>query len=364
LKNTAENIVQTIKDYRAKDGLRIDTDHVIKWVSQFDEADQSFLLDELLHILKQTYFSEQRTLDSIFTFFARLTKDLKYKSPVALLSNTYFISSQETEKSQPEILNLLYANLYQKYGIDRKYIGSQSKKVVIYLDDVLATGKTTFRDLKKFLENKSKDDTNTLYADLLKTAKFDLVVYTVCRHSWGGANVDFRIKQAFGEPVRKRIKYYCTFEVENHVTAYNQKYNCVYPVNPNSDFVNEYFERIDTGKHSKHEKYAFRKNHLPKQETFFTSPANRIRYENILLLKGIEILNKVDTLNVKSIRPLGYTVKSHKTLGLGTQFFTWRNIPNNTPLVFWWENHGWYPLFPVKNRGQKGSKVMTLFDGL
>jgi len=224
--------------------------------------------------------------------------------------------------------------------------------------------KTTFRDLKEFLENKSKDDTNTLYADLLKTAKFDLVVYMVCRHSWGGVNVDFRIKQAFGELARKRIKYYCTFEVENHVMAYNQKYNCVYPVNPNSDLVNEYFERIDAGEYLKHEKYAFRKNHLSKQETFFTSPANRIRYENILLLKGIEILNKVDTLNVKSIRPLGYTVKSHKTLGLGTQFFTWRNIPNNTPLVFWWENHGWHPLFPVKNRGQKGSKVMTLFDGL
>lgn len=360
MKSTAENIVQIIKDYRAKDGLRIDTDHVIKWVSQFDQADQSFLLDELLHILKQTYFSEQGTLDSIFTFFTRLTKDLKYKSPVALLSNAFFISSQEKEKSQTEILNLLYENLYSKYGIGKEHIGSQSKKVVIYLDDVLATGKTTFRDLKKFLDNKSKD--GTTYADLLKTGKFDLVVYTVCRHTWGDANIDFQIKQTFGEAVRKRIKYYDTFTVENHVTAYNQKYNCVYPVNPNNDLVNQYFERIDTGEYSKHEKYAFRKSNLPTQETFFTSPANRIRYENILLLKGIEILNKVDTLSVKSIRPLGYTVKSHKTFGLGTQFFTWRNIPNNTPLVFWWENHGWHPLFSVKNRGQKGSKIMTLFD--
>ena len=52
-------------------------------------------------------------------------------------------------------------------------------------------------------------------------------------------------------------------------------------------------------------------------------------------------------------RPLGDTVKSHKTLGTGTLFFTWRNISNTCPIVFWWDvfGHNWTPLFSLKNRG-------------
>ncbi len=54
-----------------------------------------------------------------------------------------------------------------------------------------------------------------------------------------------------------------------------------------------------------------------------------------------------------NIRPLGLIHPSHKTFGLGTHFFTLRNIPNNSPLVFWWgvACHDWIPLFPVANRG-------------
>jgi hypothetical protein len=54
-----------------------------------------------------------------------------------------------------------------------------------------------------------------------------------------------------------------------------------------------------------------------------------------------------------NIRPLGLINPTYRTFGLGTHFFTWRNIPNNSPLVFWWEvpGHNWIPLFPVMNRG-------------
>jgi hypothetical protein len=80
-----------------------------------------------------------------------------------------------------------------------------------------------------------------------------------------------------------------------------------------------------------------------------------------LLKKGIEIINSINNISAEGLRPLGMTNPSYKTLGTGTHFFTWRNISNTCPLVFWWETNGWHPLFPVKNRG---SNTKTLLEWL
>lgn len=104
---------------------------------------------------------------------------------------------------------------------------------------------------------------------------------------------------------------------------------------------------------TKYEDYAYRKDENPAKENFFTSPENRIIYENILLQKGISIIEMIKSPVKPNLRPLGLINPNYKTYGLGTHFFTWRNIPNNSPLVFWWqvEGHNWQPLFPVSNRG-------------
>lgn len=98
--------------------------------------------------------------------------------------------------------------------------------------------------------------------------------------------------------------------------------------------------------------FAFRKPELPSTENYYSSSENRNRYESIILNKGIELFNQIENLGSHAIRPLGMTLPSNKTLGTGSHAFTWRNISNTCPLVFWWETNGWYPLFPVKNRGK------------
>ena len=111
------------------------------------------------------------------------------------------------------------------------------------------------------------------------------------------------------------------------------------------EFIEDAFERDYEMKNAH---LAFRNPEYPKEEKFFSSEENRIRYENILLKKGIDIINDTDNLNVNT-RPLGLTPPSHKTLGTGSHFFSWRNISNTSPLVFWWETNGWVPLFPRKH---------------
>lgn len=352
MKNLAKEIVEIIQDYRIDDGIKIDVKHITRWANQFDANDRVFLLTELKPILEKTYFSKDKILNCMLENIKFLSQKLKYKNEIAFLLNAHYAKTQGIKKSQSEILHLFFKKVNDIYGIKKKHIGSNSKKSIIYFDDLLGTGKTTFRELKEWLNYVSKN--NEKYHNLLTEDKFNLFVYHIGSHQWGRGNVDYQIKTVFGEEVRKRIKFYCTFNIENNPMSFNPMLNCVYPINQNIQIVNEYFENIDTGLYgAKYENYAFRKTNKPKNELFFSNSNNRIRYENILLLKGIDILSKVKNLKSNNLRPLGYTVVSHKTFGLGTQFFTWRNIPNNSPLVFWWETNGWYPLFPVKNRGIK-----------
>mgnify|MGYP003410520815 FL=1 len=54
----AESISALLSDY---ENNQMTAEHVLDWVSQFDGADQGFILEELLHIFKQTYFSKSKS---------------------------------------------------------------------------------------------------------------------------------------------------------------------------------------------------------------------------------------------------------------------------------------------------------------
>ena len=69
------------------------------------------------------------------------------------------------------------------------------------------------------------------------------------------------------------------------------------------------------------------------------------RLERIFLEKGIEILDNTESKAKQQMRALGYSLPSYKDFGFGALCFTWRNVPNNTPLVFWYAGGGFYPLF-------------------
>ncbi|MEN0047519.1 MAG: hypothetical protein AAF806_10720 [Bacteroidota bacterium] len=51
MEKIAEHIADLLQDYREEDHINFDADHVIKWVTQFELADQEFILQELLHFL-------------------------------------------------------------------------------------------------------------------------------------------------------------------------------------------------------------------------------------------------------------------------------------------------------------------------
>ncbi|MDQ3109751.1 MAG: hypothetical protein M3R17_07630 [Bacteroidota bacterium] len=156
--------------------------------------------------------------------------------------------------------------------------------------------------------------------------------------------------KTFGDAIKSKIDFARHSEIQNHPAFTNQKFNNLYPQLPQANEVNVYLGNLQAEKYGDK---AFRGINKPSVESFFSSSANRIRFENIMLHKGLQIIENIQTRPSPGLRPLGFTSPSHKILGLGTLFFTWRNIPNNCPLAFWWRvpSHSFQGLFPLKGRG-------------
>ena len=343
----ANKIYQIIKDYRNDDGIFLTKNDILLWAKQFGE-DAEFMLNEIHHILPQVYISKQKAKQLLNKHIRKLISDYRYNHHTEFLMDTEFIDIQQNFKSQKAILDLINEVLLEQFGETYKTYLTYPKKNFAYFDDILATGGTIGKDLINWLrltdlqgiENFKKIENNT----------YRLSINLFAVHVWGKEMQRFRIKKEFDDVISKNIKWYWDIEIQNHLKFDKQTLNIAIPTEEQPRNIKLYLASLTA---LKYEDYAYRKLNEPINEVFFTSSINRIRYENILLQKGLEIINMIKGEIKPNIRPLGLINPNYKTYGLGTHFFTWRNIPNNSPLVFWWQvfGHQWKPLFPVANRG-------------
>lgn len=351
---SANNIFEIIKDYQCDYQDRkfdLSPEHVQHWADQFGDESE-FVLSELFHFIPEIYISKEKAKELLLERLKHFQLYYKYNTMNELIINSHFFDVQKPEKSQGELLNLIDEILQQEHFIEYKSFQNNTKKHFIYFDDLLATGGTIFKDLKNWLEDESNGKKNY---DALLEREITLAVSLFCCHSLGFSNIEWQLMKLTSDDIKKLMYFKSDYIIENNLKtkwiAESQRLNCAFPIDEQSKNVKEYFNSLAAEKTSFP---AFRPRTLPKIETFFSSPENRIKLENLFVEKGIELLNKIKSDNPdQRKRPLGDTVRSHKTLGTGTLFFTWRNISNTCPLVFWWDVHGhdWMPLFCLKNRG-------------
>jgi hypothetical protein len=345
MKEQAQRIVDIIGDYQNNE---MTTAHIIDWVSQFEPEDREFILGELAVIFEKTYYSKAKSKALLSDYLKYLTDYYNFSDVTAFLKNTVFLNLQANHKSQTELLQLIEEIISEEYGVSLSDCG-QTTNHYLYLDDILATGSTIYGQLFNWLNAQNTTDilkTNFAY---LRDNNVRLSVCLLCLHQWGQSNVEYRLMVNVNPETKKHIRYFWFYLIENNLKGYKPALNLMLPTDDQLPEAVNYLSALTDANANKDR--AFRKSNQPAEEKLFSSPENRKRLENLFLKKGIEILENVTSLTVKSIRPLGYTVKSHKTLGLGTLFFTYRNIPNNCPIVFWWGNNNWRPLFVLKNRG-------------
>lgn len=337
-------IVDLIKDYRNDDEIFIDKDHVIRWVNQFDQNDRQFILEELYHILPKSYISKDLVIREFEQIFKYLAEYNKYEDIKSFLKDSRFLSCQSEQKSQTKLLKFLTEICMKQFGFSINQNNSDNIKFWIYVDDVLASGGTFKRDIHKEILAYGNQE--------FQTQGIELIPIFFFLHTWGYNIVKYSLSQDFGG-VFKSLSFHRVYEIENdpRINYYNSspKFNHVYPIKPEDcDHLEKYLQSLEA---TNHERYAYREKERPGKEDFYSSPENRNRYEQIILKKGIEILSRAEYLS-PSTRPLGLGYPSYKTFGTGSHAFTWRNISNTCPIIYWWENHNWIPLFSVANRGR------------
>lgn len=341
-----EQVYDKIKDFRKDEGIQITCDGIREWAEQFgDDAD--FILSETNNILSKTYLTKEKALALFGNYIKEHIKRYKYKDIVSYLKDVCFLRLQPEGKSQNVIVDMVEEIIRNDYGYNIDDYKDYPKKLYIYFDDVLITGGTIGNDLAAWIneENRKED---------LNKDNIMLEVNLIVEHRFGLHMMLYRLEKIMCKGLNtNKIHIRRYYEVENHLKLpYGfgvQHLNAVaIPIREYlSPEIIEYWENLSANRHAD---YAFRSEDRPREENYFTSADNRIRFEKILAEKGLYIINQIQGEVKGNVRPLGFIYPSYKTLGVGSLFFTWRNVPNNSPLVFWWDvpGHNWKPLFPAK----------------
>lgn len=313
------SIADTTADYREGDLTSPTPEHVERWVNQFEEAVQFPILREMDHVLKKTYFSRKETRK----FLAGLVKNKKLvgEDPCTFWKGVKFLDIQGGGASQKEMIALFSKILERECGFTIEDCGVEPR-VFLYLDDAIFTGNRVRRDIEAWIKDNAPED-----------AKLHVVVIANHEGSYYHRGKISEATKAAGKKIE--VTWWCAVGFEDRKT-YTDNSDVLRPVViPDDEIVLAYVASMSHKPHLRNEGNVGSKG-------IFSSDAGRQLLEQEFLKAGVRIKNACPNLGV-SQRPLGHT--SLEALGFGSMIVTFRNCPNNAPLVLW-VGEPWYPLFP------------------
>ena len=317
-----ESIADTIADYRAGEIAAPTAEHVERWVEQFQPAVQEPILAELDHVLSKSYV----TKDDVQEFLGTVVSSSKFtgSDPGAFWRSANLLHIQEAGHSQRDMLELLAVPLKEKVGLDIGECGS-ADGAFIYLDDFIFSGNRVGHDLVHWIRE-----------DAPEVAQIRVVV--IAYHRGGQWYAKQQVEKAIQESEKTiEVTWWRKWEIESRKSHSNVA-DVLRPVSiPDDTATQAYVEQL------RYEP-ALRKGEQLGARKYFASARGRHLMEQEFLKAGVRIRSMCPYLNDYQ-RPLGNMVLD--SLGFGAVVVTYRNCPNNCPLVFW-AGDPWYPLFPRK----------------
>lgn len=347
--DSASKIADCLSDYKNNP---ISTESVMSWAVQFDD-DAQFILDETAHFIDKIYFSKSRVESILKKWILELRKE--FDSWDSFLKDVFFINtqkstaeksqgaekSQDIEKSQNVLYRMISDIVEELSGKRISDYDDEPKKIYVYADDILASGSTLRKDVIKSIDQYNCLDKR--YCCWFICCNSIQMVKTI--------NSISKIKtESFESSLKDNLinNFRCEYMIENGYREQGQNeyknmlFNCIEPLD--SDLSRTILSNKDRY-HDPHIVHLLSDSEIT-EERFFTSFENRKRYTELILKASNMQLEEFLAINeYKSIfRPLGFTNSSDTSLGLGTLFITWRNIPNSCPFAFWGNVNGWKPL--------------------
>lgn len=311
-----------IADYRQGEIPTPDAAHIDRWVTQFPEAVRDPILRELLHVFDNTYFTRanfQTFIDSTVT-----NANFAGSDPYQFWQGVKVLNIQTAGNSQKDMLALLADSLQRQCGLAIELCGV-IPHTYLYLDDVVFSGGRIRFDIIKWIKEAAPTNAN-------------LAVLVIGSHNLGEWYSKKKIHEA-AQTVGKTINLTWWRAVSFEDRKYKIK---------NSDVLRPTSIPIEPATQS----YVAGLGEVPILRPvggnsplgIFSGEAGRDLLEQQFLIAGVHVRKICPYFN-EYMRPLGSML--FKSLGFGSTVITYRNCPNNTPLVFW-AGSPWYPLFPRK----------------
>lgn len=314
-------IANIIQNYR---NLNLGVEHVARWINQFDIDEQEIVLRGSLHLFERLYFSESvfdRFVCDVQEYFARIS-----------IEDYSLLDCQMNGSSQKE-LNAKFIRQNGNHEINK------AKRNIVYLDDFIFTGNRIENDIANLFQKNffGIQDEHTIH------------IATLGHFSYGQYNSEKSLRE-IARKMNKNVSFtylsYKEYRLVNNPNNLNKAdVFCISSaiLESNQD-IKEFLESDLRGKQN----LLTRDNN--NSQIAFNGFLWRDDFERILIKYGIKIIERCQSHN-RYLKPLGY---SSFTPGFGATVFTYRNCPNNAPLVYWWGSleetlnpaMQWYPLLP------------------
>ncbi|ENT6810372.1 hypothetical protein ACFD7O_004459 [Vibrio vulnificus] len=329
------SIASVIANYRNGEFGDYDEAHVRRWVEQFDVDERRIVLKETNRIIKRNFISRlsfDNLVDAIIS-----SKSVYGENKDDYWNSVSLLDIQRRGNSQKELNDIFCSKLSESYNIDN-IINCESSEY-LYIDDFIFSGGRVYSDLSFWLRDTMPDNCR-------------ICIVTIGWYLYGQYSLNKRLKTLIDELGLNVVVEFRSFKdrrLENRL--YRKDYSEVFWPTSCVEEVPEICEYIE--EHDYEPKY--RVENGVKNQVF--SRPRREEYEKIILKYGLKILG-FSNQNKSVVKPLGY--HQFNEFGFGSTIFSFRNCPNNNPLVFWWgdpEAPDWHPFskwYPLLQRDTYG----------
>lgn len=324
------SIAARLADYRDGQIPRINDARVLTWCNQFDEGDRPTILRETERILSKTYITRAIAQG----YVKSLLRDARLvgADPEAFWKSVGFLRIQQTGASQVDMLALLDECLKAEFKGLTAESAASTNQTYLYLDDALFSGTRVKNDINTWAEANDVRDATVLVVCLAAYTGGEWHAKSTLQNSLAARRVKvdflprFKLESRRSE-ARDASVLWLTSVPENdaHVESWKATLR-------RQDW---FVPRPPGGRASK---------------SLFSSEESRHIIEQAFFKKGAYIYSLSGNPEEK-MRPLGYS--NLETPGFGATVTSYRNCPNNAPLVLWWGDpqaqaplSRWTPLLP------------------
>jgi hypothetical protein len=339
------SIVARAADYRQGEIPPIDEEQVMVWLLQFGQEDRPIILREIERLLRKTYISRQASK----TFITNLATngELTGNAPKAFWETAGLLRLQTSSQSQNDMLALLEEILQEQFGFGAGQEES-ANRTYVYLDDLSCSGNQIKNDLLRWAEEHE-----------IQNATIHIIVMVLYRGGeyFAGKNLSERLKER-----NITWKFWASRRLENR-RRYAHDAEVFWPTQlPNDEHVDRW--RLTLGENNGW--FSARPPGGKGSSELFSSEEARDIVEQAFLRGGAYIYSLPQN-PAQSMRPLGYS--RLRSPGFGSTVITYRNCPNNAPLVLWWgdPNGGaplneWIPLLQRRPRAYDAGADFNVWE--